>query len=255
MYRPACPLSVPAPLPPPSSSPSSTLRLALAPRQPLGGPSTVLSSPRDHAMPQPKPSLAPPLDPSPRPSTLSKRSFRLSSKSTLAPNTLPDPSSSGLWALLVIVAGSSPVDGRPLDSEIPPDFLCPRLHAHPSAQPSSSSQAPPSLYWVPCAASEAATHSDSSFPPLAVDYSARSRKKRSRRTANIADKYEQYPDGRWRKAGSWELYGSSSCAVRCCPLFVHSPPCDVGRFRSAWMLHRRRYPSKTTRSRPLRARP
>ncbi|PIL31539.1 hypothetical protein GSI_06241 [Ganoderma sinense ZZ0214-1] len=173
-------------------------------------------------MPQPKQSLAHPPNHRPSPSApgtpprLPKRPFRLSSKNSPAPSSLRDPSSSGLLALLVTLAGSSSVDGRPFDSEIPPDFLCPRLHAHPSAQPSSSSQAPPSVYWVPCDASEAATYSDSSFPPLAVDYSARPRKKHSRRTANIADKYEQYPDGRWRKAHSWELYGSSSCAISQC---------------------------------------
>lgn len=207
-------------------------------------------------MPHPKQSLAHPPHHLPGPSApaalprLSKRPSRLSSKNSSAPYSIPDPSSSGLLALLVTVAGSYPVDARPFDSEIPPDFLCPRLHAHPSAQPSSSSQAPPSLYWVPCDASEASTYSHSSFPPLAVDYSARSRKKRSRRSVNIADKYEQNSDGRWRKAHSWELYGSTSCAVRCHPPFSRALSCDVRRFRSAWMPHRQRSPSKTTKSRP-----
>ena len=203
-------------------------------------------------MPRPKQSGAPPLDPRPGPSasgapSLPERPLRLSSSNYIS---LFDPSSSGHLAVLVTVAGSPPVDGRPFDSEIPPDFLCPRLHTLPSAQPSSSSQAPPSLYWVPCDASEAATYSGSSFPPLAVDYSARPHKKHSRRTVNIADKYEQYPDGRWRKANSWELYGSSSCAVRCHSRSIHVPSRDVCRFRSAWMPHRQRSPSKTTRSRP-----
>lgn len=216
-------------------------------------------------MPHPNQSLAhPPLRrpgpsaPAPPP-RLPKRpsSFRPPSKNSSAPFLLTDPSSSGLLALLVTVAGSYPADARPFDSEIPPDFLCPRLHAHPSAQPSSSSQAPPSLYWVPCDASEASTYSDSSFPPLVVDYSARPRKKRSRRSVNIADKYEQNSDGRWRKAHSWELYGSTSCAVRCHPPFIPAPSCDVRRSRSAWMPHRQRSPSKTTKShpRPVRARP
>ncbi|KAI0639841.1 hypothetical protein C8Q77DRAFT_1152783 [Trametes polyzona] len=139
-----------------------------------------------------------------------KRPSRLATK-----QSSPDPSS-GILALLVTVAGSSSADGRPLDSsDVPPDFLCPRLHAwslpqSASSPPSSSSaaQQQPSWYWEPCDAAEAAAY---------VDIAVRRRKRRPRKTSNnIADKYVQGSDGRWRKADSWELYGSSSCSPSGC---------------------------------------
>ncbi|TBU50073.1 hypothetical protein BD309DRAFT_644058 [Dichomitus squalens] len=145
---------------------------------------------------------------------LPKRSLRLSSKHSSAPYSFPDPSP-GLLAILVTVAGSSSVDGRPHDSDVPPDFLCPRLHTYSSAQPSASQDTAP-LYREPCDVPEATTSSRSSFTPAPVDLYGRARRKRVRRTANIADKYVQSPDGRWRKADSWQLYGSSSCAASQC---------------------------------------
>ncbi|KAI0652310.1 hypothetical protein C8Q79DRAFT_89843 [Trametes meyenii] len=140
-----------------------------------------------------------------------KRAPRLSPKPDSPHSSLPDPSS-GILALLVTVAGSSSADARPLDSEAPPDFLCPRLHAWSLPQSSAGSSSPqpsPSWYWEPCDAVEAATF---------VDRSVRRRKRRKRvshSSGNIADKYIKGPDGRWRKADSWELYGSSSCSSQC----------------------------------------
>ena len=159
----------------------------------------------------PKPLLDDALSPPPVASSSSrssKRPSRLAPKQAASHAALPDPSS-GLLALLVTVAGSSTVDGYPLDADDPPDFLCPRLHAWslPQSHSASSASAPasPSWYWEPCDASEAAAY---------VDLAQRRRKRRTRRSSNIADKYVQGPDGRWRKADSWELYGSTSCAVR-----------------------------------------
>ncbi|KAH9858240.1 hypothetical protein C2E23DRAFT_172810 [Lenzites betulinus] len=141
-----------------------------------------------------------------RPSRSPKRPARLSSK-----HTQPADTSSGLLALLVTFAGSSSADARPLDSEVPPDFLCPRLHAWSLPEPASSSSAvqqTPSWYWEPCDATEAANY---------VVLSQTRRKRRRSRVANqIADKYTQGPDGRWRKADSWQLYGSSSCPPSGC---------------------------------------
>ena len=181
-------------------------------------------------MQHPKHLLDPPLIPPavssssrtvPRPP---KRPIRLSSKHAPAPYSFPGPSS-GFLALLVTAAGSSSVDGRPHDSDIPPDFLCPRLHVLSSAQPFSSSDAA-SVSWEPCDLSQAASYAETSFSPAPVDLFAdlyaRPRKKRFRRTGNIADKYVKSPDGRWRKADSWELYGSSSCAVRLKPFIACS---------------------------------
>ncbi|OJT08500.1 hypothetical protein TRAPUB_683 [Trametes pubescens] len=163
----------------------------------------------------PKPLLDPALAQAPAASSSRRRprspkkSARLAPKQPTQPAALPDPSS-GILALLVTVAGSSSVAAHPLDpldSHVPPEFLCPRLHAWSLSEPSSSSSAAQqshSWYWEPCDASEAASY---------VDLSSRRRKRRTRLTSNnIADKYTQGPDGRWRKADSWELYGSSSCS-------------------------------------------
>lgn len=164
-------------------------------------------------MQQPKPPLVPP-----RPaSRQSKPPIRLASKHSPPPNPFPDPSS-GLLALLVTVAGSSSVHGRPLESDIPPDFLCPRLHPRsPSSQ--SPSPDPSSSSWDLCDPSSSSSYSSSSAD-VPSNRHPRPRKKRARGANNIADKYEQSPDGRWRKVDSWELYGSSSCAVRFPPLFL-----------------------------------
>ncbi|KAI0715112.1 hypothetical protein C8Q76DRAFT_448100 [Earliella scabrosa] len=173
-------------------------------------------------MQQPKPPLDPPRRPPPRAfpsrpvSQPSKRPIRLSSKPASASNLFPDPSS-GLLALLVTVAGSSPVYGRPLESDIPPDFLCPRLHLRSSSQPIPYSD-PSSWSWEPCDFPQASgsSQSSSSSANALSDQLPRPRKRRVRGgNDNIADKFEQSSDGRWRKVESWELYGSSSCAVRC----------------------------------------
>ncbi|KAI0830751.1 hypothetical protein BC628DRAFT_898467 [Trametes gibbosa] len=170
----------------------------------------------------PKPLLDPVLaqpSSSRRPPRAPKRSSRLSPKLSQP----PDPSS-GLLALLVTVAGSSSADARPLDSQVPPDFLCPHLHAWSLPEPSSSSSAAqklPSWYWEPCDATEAAGY---------VSLTQTSRKRRRSRVPNkIADKYTLGPDGRWRKADSWELYGSSSCSVCLMSVFPRllSHPCDL----------------------------
>ena len=173
-------------------------------------------------MPRPKPLLDPPFPPDAPPALsanarprLSKRPLRLAPKHAPLPNPFPDPSS-GLLALLVTVAGSSPVDGRPLDSDIPPDFLCPRLHLSPTHSPSAS-QDTPAWYWGPCddpQSSSASKLAVTSEFLVTQERAARPRRRRVPRN-DIADKYEQSEeDGRWRKADSWELYGSSSCAVR-----------------------------------------
>ncbi|CDO73182.1 hypothetical protein BN946_scf185007.g237 [Trametes cinnabarina] len=134
-----------------------------------------------------------------------KRPSRTSSRHALSPGSLPDPSS-GLLALLVTVAGSSSsADARPLDDshpDSPPDFLCPRLHSWSPSEHTTSSAATPSWVLEPCDASEAAAF---------LELSIKRRRRRTRRGSNIADKYVKGPDGRWRKADSWELYGSSSC--------------------------------------------
>ncbi|RPD65009.1 hypothetical protein L227DRAFT_607612 [Lentinus tigrinus ALCF2SS1-6] len=167
-------------------------------------------------MPQPSHLLDPPLHPDPsssrpRPPT-TKRRTRLSPKNSHL-YSLSDPSS-GLLALLVTVAGSSSVHGRPLESQsdVPPDFLCPRLYLR-----AADSSSPQDLFSssAPCDFPQPSTSSQSPSGTL-PDQSAQPRKKRSRRGYNIADKYEQSPDGRWRKVDSWELYGSSSCAVTQC---------------------------------------
>ncbi|KAI8981230.1 hypothetical protein BD414DRAFT_94047 [Trametes punicea] len=165
----------------------------------------------------PKPFLDPPQAAGPSSSSSSSRIFsrsskrpsRFSAKQAVSPGSLSDPSS-GFLALLITLAGSASADARPLDSDSPPEFLCPRLHAWslPESQPSSSAApASPSWSWEPCDASEAAAYVDLSFGR---------RKRRTRRSTNIADKYVEGPDGRWRKADSWELYGSSSCAASGC---------------------------------------
>ncbi|KAI0778617.1 hypothetical protein BD413DRAFT_490010 [Trametes elegans] len=179
----------------------------------------------------PKPPLDPPLAPPSQASSSAssssarsrarppKRPSRLSPKRPPPPASIPDPSS-GILALLVTVAGSSSANGYPTSPDAPPDFLCPRLHAWslPDLSSSaSSSQQTPSWYWEPCDSSEAAAYVDLSTP-------VRRRKKRVRRTSfNIADKYIQGQDGRWRKADSWELYGSASCPTSDC---MSSPPTD-----------------------------
>ena len=170
-------------------------------------------------MPQPSHPLDPPAGPPPpsrdsssRPrQSRNTRPHRLLPKSAQPSHSFPDPSS-GLLALLVTVAGSAPVHGRPLesDSDVPPDFLCPRLHARAadpflSQDPSSSSASWD--YHHPFSSTQGPSG------PVS-DQSAQPRRRRFRRGNNIADKYEQSPDGRWRKVESWELYGSSSCAVR-----------------------------------------
>ncbi|KAI0756568.1 hypothetical protein C8Q80DRAFT_42418 [Daedaleopsis nitida] len=164
----------------------------------------------------PRPTTLPP--PPPAPDIVPRRRPRKSAAQPRISSNRLDPSP-GLLALLVTVAGSSPAHARPLESEIPPDFLCPRLHQSHQFQPISSAD-PSSSAWAACdqpQASSSAKYKSAASPDVLSNPFSSSRKKRARGGSNnIADKYEQSPDGRWRKVDSWELYGSSSCAITQC---------------------------------------
>lgn len=106
------------------------------------------------------------------------------------------PSSGVLSLLATISAASSAVDGSPLTLHpTPPPFLCPyiacdnyeagvELFPHPVAETSASALTAPTTTT-----------------------------KLGKRGA-IADKFVQGPDGKWRRADRYTLYGSTVCIVR-----------------------------------------
>jgi hypothetical protein len=111
------------------------------------------------------------------------------------------PSSSVLSILATIAASSQAVDGSPLPTP-PPSFLCPFIEHQiralpPTATTSSSTVVTPSL--------------SAAIPISSND--------NDNDDFQLADKYVQGSDGRWRKTGDWTLFGS---AVRSCLSFSKS---------------------------------
>ncbi|KAH7914732.1 hypothetical protein BJ138DRAFT_1170370 [Hygrophoropsis aurantiaca] len=118
-----------------------------------------------------------------------KRSYARSAAAAVCP-------SSSLLSILATIAANSPtVDGSPLPVQTaPPTFLCP-LIARDNI--------------------ETLTESPVTIPPNAgiqqiPDPSPTPKLKKRRQ---IADKYVQGNDSRWRKTDAWTLYGSSCCSI------------------------------------------
>lgn len=110
------------------------------------------------------------------------------------------PSSSVLSLLATITAASSTVDGSPLVAQpTPPTFLCPSIDCdiyNNNIPPYPSRSQPPAGYsGAQVLAAHTGTH------------------RRSRKRAQLADRYEKGPDGRWRQADGYTLYGSTICSV------------------------------------------
>jgi hypothetical protein len=107
-----------------------------------------------------------------------------------SPAAIACPSSSVLSILATIAASSQTVDGSPLPLPTsPPSFLCPFID-HVNIRVRST---------IPTTSYSAVTTSSASPTPTF-------------KSAQVADKYVQGPDGRWHKADSWTLYGSTCCA-------------------------------------------
>lgn len=133
--------------------------------------------------------------------TRRRRQSPSSSRLTIA------PSSALLASLATVAAACSAADGRPLspDSQ-PPDFLCPFLPLDVQEE-----------YLVPH------THHIRTDDRIGEDEEdvfylgptpTRSKRIARRKRGLVPDKYVQGTDGRWRKEGSWTLYGSTYCDVR-----------------------------------------
>ncbi|KAG0702742.1 hypothetical protein DFH29DRAFT_920205 [Suillus ampliporus] len=111
------------------------------------------------------------------------------------PQSSTCPSSSVLSILATIAATSQTVDGSPLPLPTsPPTFLCPFIDKE-CIQPRDP---------TPTTTSSSST---STFHPT----SSSSHKKF--KSVQLADKYVQGTDGRWRKADAWTLYGSTCCST------------------------------------------
>lgn len=112
------------------------------------------------------------------------------------------PSPSVLSLLATISAASYPVDGSPLASQpTPPPFLCPFIDTQDHHDvydecrrdliPEASSSATPVTNNIPTP-----TH------------------KPKKRAVTLADRFEQGPDGQWRRVDEYTIYGSTVCNVR-----------------------------------------
>ncbi|KAH7923891.1 hypothetical protein BV22DRAFT_1130267 [Leucogyrophana mollusca] len=106
------------------------------------------------------------------------------------------PSSSLLSILATIVAASPAVDGSPLPVQTaPPTFLCPLIARDNAGIPSETPVTIP-------------LHVENQQIALpSPTYTPKLKKRRQ-----IADKYVQGNDSRWRKTDAWTLYGSSCCS-------------------------------------------
>lgn len=103
-----------------------------------------------------------------------------------SPAAIACPSSSVLSILATIAASSQTVDGSPLPSPTPPpSFLCPSID-----------------HFNTCVHNTTPTTSYSSSSTSSPTATAKF-------TQQVADKYIQGLDGRWRKASAWTLYGST----------------------------------------------
>lgn len=103
------------------------------------------------------------------------------------------PSSSLLSILATIAASSHTVDGSPLPQPTPPpSFLCPSIEHH---NIQIRDPTPTTSYTTITASSSATTTTTT-----------------TKSTPQVADKYVQGSDGRWRKAQAWTLYGSTCCS-------------------------------------------
>lgn len=103
-----------------------------------------------------------------------------------SPAAIACPSSSVLSIIATIAASSQTVDGSPLPSPTPPpSFLCPSID-----------------HFNTCVRDTTPTTSYSSSSTSSPTATAKF-------TQQVADKYVEGLDGRWRKASAWTLYGST----------------------------------------------
>lgn len=105
------------------------------------------------------------------------------------------PSSIVLSLLATITAASSAVDGSPLlPQNTPPTFLCPSIRC--DVYDSDDNIPSPNL-----------------IQPSVVHGGAQPGSLKYGKRSQVADKFEQGPDGRWRQADVYTLYGSTICSV------------------------------------------
>lgn len=109
-----------------------------------------------------------------------------------SPAAISCPSSSVLSILATIAASSHSVDGSPLPLPTPPpSFLCPFID---NVNICVRKTTPTTSYSSSITTSSTPTTTTTQSEP------------------QVADKYVKGPDGRWHKADSWTLYGSTCCA-------------------------------------------
>ena len=124
----------------------------------------------------------------PRPPTRRRRPFTRRSP-------VASPSSSVLSLLATITAASSAVDGSPLVAQnTPPTFLCPSIRS--DVYDNDNNIPSPNL-----------------IQPSVGHGGAQPGSLKDRKRLQVADKFEQGPDGRWRQADVYTLYGSTICSV------------------------------------------
>lgn len=105
------------------------------------------------------------------------------------------PSSGVLSLLATITAASSTADGSPLVAQpTPPSFLCPSIERD--------------VY-----EDDVNLFSESIAESSGAVLLAPTETKKHRRRRELADKYEKGPDGKWRQADGYTLYGSTMCKV------------------------------------------
>ncbi|KIJ65072.1 hypothetical protein HYDPIDRAFT_110972 [Hydnomerulius pinastri MD-312] len=121
---------------------------------------------------------------------------------TSSPSTLC-PSPAVLSALALIAAAPAVVAGSPLPLQTaPPSFLCPFIERDNIELIAETTATIPPHVGIQSSPTPSATTSTSSKPT---------------KRRQVADKYVQGPDNRWRKTDVWTLYGSTCCSSTALP--------------------------------------